>query len=179
MARRTRLALALLLVPAACASPSPDEQFAELSAEIQDLERERNCGVRGAMGFGGEARAQAGDAVRACGLPTAADVEWACKVHEARAIPGTVGNDPLYPDDPEYEFPDYSVSELECAFTDASNSGAVCSFGLAPGAAAPQATRIELTHGFYTHNTPLTFEYGTRWSTAGSCLADTSTGRPG
>jgi hypothetical protein len=91
-------------------------------------------------------------------------------VHEAVSIPGTEGHDPDFPDDPQYEVPEYVVSGLNCAFTDANNSSAACSFDLTAGAKPPQPVNAVLTHRFFARVGLLTFGYGTRWSTAASCL---------
>jgi len=129
------------------------------------------------MGFGapldGRKRAESGDAVRACDLPTVAEVESTCEAKEAVPIPGT--SDPDSPDDPQYDFPEYSVSELSCIFTDASETRARCSFKLAAGTASPQHAQAEFTYRFSTFNTPLVFGYDVGWRTATSCLPDAET----
>jgi len=167
-------ALALLLVGGGCAGPSSEEQFTHRLAELQGTQRQRECGVRGAMGFGGKVRAQAGDAVRACELPTAEEVERACEVHEAVANPDR--RDPEFPGELLYDFPEYAVGALRCTFDDPVNSRATCTFELATATTPAQPVQAVLSHEFYTLNTPLTFEYGTSWRTSGSCLPQTGTG---
>jgi len=160
--------LPLLFVTVGCAAPSSNEDLAQIIAELQERQSQQECGLRGAMGMGGHGGARLGDAVRACNLPTAENVALACAAHQATPNPDR--RDPENPDELQYDFPDYVVSALSCAFDDAGNSSATCTFELATENAPPQPVRAAFVHTFYARSTPLTFGYGTTWSTAGSCL---------
>ena len=173
MPRGLHLALPPLLVTAGCAANSADEDFAQRIAELQGLQQQQECGFGGAMGLGGRGRAQLGDAVRACELPTIAEVELACEVHEA--VPNPNRRDPGNPDDVLYDLPDFTISALSCTFEDTDSSRATCTFQLATTTAPARPVKAVLIHRFSARNTPLTFEYYTRWGTPGSCLARAGT----
>lgn len=142
--------------------------MAELAAQIQAYENQSQCGLRGATRIGRGEPPKFGDAVRACELPTVTEIEAACEVHEATPIPDS--QDPDDPDRPLYRFPEYTVSQAQCRFSDDNHSTAICDFELASGEAAAQSVRVELANRFSTFNTPLVFGYRTRWSTESSCL---------
>lgn len=138
MTARHGLAIALGLAAGCAPAAGPGEP-------APGIARPSECGVRAALG-GMPSRPDSGDPVRACGLPTAADIADACRSEEGVPIPGS--ENPDRPGEPLHNFPDYEVSRPSCAFTDPGASRAKCDFDLAGAGAPPARVSAELVHRF-------------------------------
>jgi hypothetical protein len=103
------------------------------------------CGLRGAMARR-PWRPESGEPVRACTLPTAADIAGACSSEEGVPIPGS--ENPDRPGEPLHKFPDYEVSSPSCVSTDPGHSRARCEFDLARAGGPPARVSAELVHRF-------------------------------
>jgi hypothetical protein len=138
MTVRHGLLIALVLA-AGCAPAAGPGEPAPAIAPLSE------CGVRAALAGRGS-RPESGAAVRACGLPSAADIANACRSEEGVAIPGS--ENPNRPGEPLHKFPEYEVSRPSCVFADAGSSRAECEFELAGPGRPPARVRAELVHRF-------------------------------
>lgn len=138
MTCRHGLSIALVLAAGCAPAAAPGGPAAGIAPLSE-------CGVRTALGPG-PSRPESGDPVRACGLPSAADIAGACSSEEAVPIPGS--ENPDRPGEPLHSFPDYEVSRQSCAFTDPGGSRAKCEFDLAGAGAPPARVSAELVHRY-------------------------------
>jgi hypothetical protein len=138
---RPALAAALMLPPAACTAP---EDPGRASAQIGLPD----CGIASRPWSLNRLRppAASGDAIRACDLPAAAEIERACETLEGEPIRGSTSPD--NPDSPDYAFPDHQVQDARCHFTDASRSRAKCAFQLTAPDAVPASVSAELIYRY-------------------------------
>jgi hypothetical protein len=114
---------------------------------------------------------------RACALPTAEQIAVECAVHDRISSP-----DFKIPDEEEEvtpkPLPEYRVSDLACTYDTPEQKQSTCSFGLAlPGeAVGKRKVSIKLGYSKWSHNTPLTFSYGWRWSSRDDCTPENPKG---
>lgn len=167
MERRWSQLLVLLAAPACSPGPSDMNSLAESI-------RRTDCGLGPAMttymtGRGsGQARVTSGGPIKACQLPTAADIANACASREGVPIPGS--EDPDNPEAPRYSFPAYSVRATACRFADSGETMADCAFELLSEDRAPAPVRTRLTFRFrdlsnnFAHN-----YYSAGWEAGGVC----------
>lgn len=158
----------LLGVPAGCAPAAPEE--------LQVVALTPPCGlslVRESR-FGHHARVTSGDALRACELPAAADIEFACEGEEGVPIPGS--RSPDDPDRPDFAFPDYTVTGAQCRFAEGDRSRALCTFELAAEGGPPRPFRAELVYRFRDLSNAVAHDdWLTHWEVAAICRpADSS-----
>ena len=161
--------LLVLLLLAGCA-PSNSPKQAVLQSAARD-----DCGLRPALlrhlpQRPGSQRTpvESGDAIRACGLPTLQDIEFACESEEAVPIPGSRSTDD--PDSPQYEFPEFAVTDPQCTFLDAGESRASCRFDLARSGAPQSRVRAELVFRFRDLSNAVVHDwYNARWEVDAVC----------
>lgn len=111
----------------------------------------------------------------ACALPGPDELARGCAVADALNDPAhrwpeqdetgmATGGDPL---------PDYSVSQVDCAFAGRYRNRARCSFTLArPDGEVPVRVSANLTHTFYADHGPAHHIYSTFWSVDSQCAAE-------
>lgn len=127
---RTLLLVTAFLTLSACA-PAQHDALAVVA--------EPDCGVdlvvNSRMGRPDVPRIRSGESVAACGLPTAAEIAFACESADATDRPGG-----------ERSHPDYAVSNVSCAFAN-DRTGARCGFDLAD-AGASRRIEADFEHRF-------------------------------
>lgn len=167
MKRRWHPLLVVLAAPACSTGASDMNSLAESI-------RRADCGLGPAMttymtGRGSErAPVTSGGPVRACELPTAADIANACASREGVPIPGS--ENPDNPEAPRYSFPAYSVRAANCRFADAGETMADCAFELLSEQGAPAPVRTRLTFRFRDLSNSIAHDYySVGWEVGGIC----------
>lgn len=157
-----------LLAVSACSTGAPDTN------SLAESIRRTNCGLGPAMttyktGRGSErAPVTSGGPVRACELPTAADIANACASREGVPIAGS--ENPDDPDSPRYRFPAYSVRAAACTFADPDETMADCAFELLSEDRAPARVRTRLTFRFRDLSNNLAHNYySVGWEAGAIC----------
>ncbi|MGE0740827.1 MAG: hypothetical protein AB7O98_05740 [Hyphomonadaceae bacterium] len=150
-----RLAVCVALAASAC---TPVQQ-----AATPAVVAEADCGValvaQSRLGRPGVPRIRSGEAVRACTLPDASDLDFACESADAADGPSD-----------RRVYPSYAISNAACAFTNSARTEARCSFDLAETGAAASRRETALTYRFVdlsdetVHDHLVTF-----WSAGASC----------
>jgi hypothetical protein len=149
----------LSLSAASCAPPASDAARPRpLSRVLSDASRRGplalvpDCGLKFVVRQliprpgSGETRVESGAAIPACALPTAADIESACRGPEGVPIPGSL--DPNGSDGPQYAFPDYTVQNPVCEYADADRGSANCTFDLVGRPNGRERITARLHHRF-------------------------------
>jgi hypothetical protein len=151
------MAILLALGAASCARPAKE------AAVPKPLTLVLDCGIRFVVarlspepGLG-ESRVESGAAIPACGLPTATDIESACRSPEGVPIPGSL--DPNGSDGPRYAFPDYAVQNPVCEYADAALGSANCTFDLVGRPNGPERITARLHHRFHDLSNAIAHNY--------------------
>jgi hypothetical protein len=149
--------LAFVVAALCAAACAPNErQDARAATAVQE-----DCGlnlvVNSRMGRPDLPRIRSGQDIRACDLPLAGDIEFACEHVDARD---------------QRDLPDYRVTSAECVFANDARSAARCSFDLAISGAQPVQSEALLTFRFLDLSDETMHDYlATTWRTDASCRA--------
>lgn len=124
---------------------------------------EAQCGlalvVASRSGRAGVMRIGSGDDVRACALPLAGDIAFACE-----------SKDTVFGTGDHASRPSYHITDEQCAFTNREQSRAHCRFSLSANDAPPVVTEIALRYQFLDlSNDVVHDDFATLWRAETSC----------
>lgn len=149
---------ALALAASACAPMREDGAAAESL-----LVPEANCGlplvVASRSGRAGLTRIRSGDDLRACALPLAGDIAFACESKDTVFGPGD-----------QSSRPNYRITDEQCTFTNREQSRAHFRFSLSATDAPPVVIEMALRYQFLDLSDDVVHDdFATLWRAEASC----------
>ena len=124
---------------------------------------EAHCGlplvVASRSGRAGVPRIRSGDDVRACALPSAGDIDFACE-----------SKDTVFGSGDQSNRPSYRITDEQCTFTNREQSRVHCRLLLSATDAAPVVTEIALRYQFLDLSDDTVHDdFATLWRAETSC----------